>query len=212
MKNFLLLFCLIFGVFFSLPDESRAQWIQTNGPEGGQVNCFAVSGANIFAGGLGGVFLSTNNGTNWTPFDTGLVNRATILSLIVSDTHIFAGTDGIGVWRRPLSDIITSVESFSSEQPLHFSLEQNYPNPFNPSTKIKFDLPKAGKVKIEVFNLLGRKIETLLNKHMSSGSHEIEFTKTNLPSGVYLYRIEAGDPSTGSGQRFQEVRKMILLR
>lgn len=88
--------------------------------------------------------------------------------------------------------------------PVIYTLKQNYPNPFNPSTKIKFTLPKSEKVKIEVFNLLGQKIETLLNNKMPAGSHEIEFTAKNLPSGVYLYRIETDG--------FKEVRKMILLK
>ena len=81
---------------------------------------------------------------------------------------------------------------------------QNYPNPFNPSTKIKYDLPKAGKVKIEIFNILCQKIVTLLNKFIPAGTHEVEFTAKDLPSGVYMYRIEAGE--------FQEVKKMILLK
>jgi len=91
-------------------------------------------------------------------------------------------------------------------------LSQNFPNPFNPSTNIKFTLPTSSKVKIEILNLLGQNITTLVNKQMLVGSHEVEFTANNLPGGIYLYRIEAGDPSTGSGQGFQEVRKMILLK
>ncbi len=87
---------------------------------------------------------------------------------------------------------------------LEFKFFQNYPNPFNPTTKIKFDIQKLEKVKIEVFNLLGQKITTLLNKQMPAGSHEAEFTAMDLPSGVYLYRIEAGE--------YNEVKKMILLR
>jgi len=85
-----------------------------------------------------------------------------------------------------------------------FRLFQNFPNPFNPTTKIKYELPKSEKVKIEIFNLLGQKIETLLNKQMPTGIHKIEFNGQKLPSGVYLYRIEAG--------KFQYIRKMILLR
>ena len=88
--------------------------------------------------------------------------------------------------------------------PLEFSLKQNYPNPFNPSTKIKFTLKKREIVTIEVFNALGQKIETLLNNAMNAGQHEIEFTGKNLSSGLYLYRIQAG--------QFQDVKKMVLLR
>jgi M6 family metalloprotease-like protein len=91
-----------------------------------------------------------------------------------------------------------------------FILFQNYPNPFNPSTKIKYSLPKPEKVKIEIFNLLGQKIETLLNKPMPAGSFEVEFTANDLPSGVYLYRIVVD--SYGEAGEFQEVKKMILLK
>ncbi len=87
----------------------QAQWIRTNGPYGGNVNCFAVNGSHLFAGSYyGGVFLSTNNGANWTPVNTGLTNTR-VFSLAVSHLSLFAGTDG-GVWRRPLSEIITAVK------------------------------------------------------------------------------------------------------
>jgi type IX secretion system substrate protein len=99
---------------------------------------------------------------------------------------------------------ITGIDIKDDNLPKEFTLTQNFPNPFNPSTKIRYTLSKSEKVKIEVFNLLGQKIKTLLNKQMPSGSHEVEFTAKDLPSGVYLYRIEAGD--------FQEVKKMIIMK
>jgi len=105
-----------------------------------------------------------------------------------------------------------SVISEPETVPQSIELFQNYPNPFNPTTKIKFEIPKSENVKIEVFNMIGQKVGNLLNKQMPSGSHEVEFIANDLPNGVYLYRIEAGDPSTGSGQRFQEVKKMILIK
>ncbi len=85
-----------------------------------------------------------------------------------------------------------------------YSLSQNYPNPFNPATKIKFTLPKPEAVKIEVYNLIGQNIKTLLNKPMPTGNHEVEFDAQNLSSGIYYYKIEAGE--------FQDVKKMILLK
>ena len=88
--------------------------------------------------------------------------------------------------------------------PNKYSLSQNYPNPFNPSTKIKFTLPKKEFVTLEVFNTIGQKIETLLNQVMKTGQHEVEFDAQNLSSGIYYYRIEAGE--------FQDVKKMVLLR
>lgn len=88
--------------------------------------------------------------------------------------------------------------------PGKFSLYQNYPNPFNPSTTIEYDLPKSADVKIEVFNIAGQKIRTLLNEKMAAGSHQVEFNAQNLSSGIYFYKIEAG--------KFQDVKKMILLK
>jgi hypothetical protein len=88
--------------------------------------------------------------------------------------------------------------------PDEYFLHQNYPNPFNPYTKIKFALPKPETVKIEVYNLVGQKIETLLKKSMPAGNHKVEFNAQNLSSGIYFYKIEAGE--------FQDVKKMILLR
>ena len=85
-----------------------------------------------------------------------------------------------------------------------FELNQNYPNPFNPSTKITFNLPKTEIVRIEIYNTLGQKIETLLNKPMTTGYNLVEFNGKNLSGGVYFYRIEAGE--------FQDVKKMILLK
>ena len=102
-------------------------------------------------------------------------------------------------------EFVTGSEKESSGViPEGFKLFQNYPNPFNPTTKIKYTLPKPELVKIEVFNLLGQKITTLLNKQIESGSHEVEFTAKNLPSGIYYYRISAGE--------FQQVKKMVLLK
>ena len=94
---------------------------------------------------------------------------------------------------------------------ISYDIKQNYPNPFNPSTKIKYSLPKAEKVKIDVYNTLGQKIETLLNKSMPAGYHEIEFNAQNLPSAIYFYRIKVGDPARRTGD-CQDVKKMILLK
>jgi hypothetical protein len=85
-----------------------------------------------------------------------------------------------------------------------FILSHNYPNPFNPSTIIEFDIPKATNVKIEVYNMAGQKIETLLSRRMPAGHHEVDFNAQKLSSGIYFYRIEAGE--------FQDVKKMILIK
>ncbi|RMF62898.1 MAG: T9SS C-terminal target domain-containing protein, partial [Calditrichaeota bacterium] len=99
----------------------------------------------------------------------------------------------------------TSVGSASSSQiPQRFVLSQNYPNPFNPGTRISFGLPEAAHVKLEVYNLLGQRVETLLDERKPAGFHEVDFNARGLPGGVYFYRLRT--------DRFTRVKKMILVK
>ena len=81
---------------------------------------------------------------------------------------------------------------------------QNYPNPFNPTTTIEFALPKIERVTLEVFNVLGQQVATLLSEKLNPGVHKYEWQTNNLPSGIYYCRLQVGE--------FEQVRKMILLR
>ena len=88
--------------------------------------------------------------------------------------------------------------------PRNFSLEQNYPNPFNPLTQISFSLPKSAHVSLEVFNTLGEKVTEIINENFSQGKHTVQFNASDLSSGVYFYRLRAGN--------FRQVKKMILMQ
>ena len=118
-----------------------------------------------------------------------------------------------------------------SQQELNYNLYSNYPNPFNPTTKIKYSIPtspqsppyqggeaKQGRfVQLKVYDALGKEVATLVNEEQTAGEYEVEFSAIggdvwNLPSGVYFYRLQAGDPSTGSGQVFIQTKKMLLLK
>jgi hypothetical protein len=96
------------------------------------------------------------------------------------------------------------VDIATDRSPFTFALLQNYPNPFNPSTKITFTLPKPEHSTLAVYNTLGQRVATLLNTKMTAGSHDVTFDASALPSGIYFYRIQAGE--------FSQVRKMMLLR
>jgi len=96
--------------------------------------------------------------------------------------------------------------------PREFDLYQNYPNPFNPTTVIEFALPVKSKVELSVYNLLGEKIVTLVNEERDAGNHQVLFNAINLSSGIYFYKLQAGDPSASSGQSFVQTKKMILLK
>lgn len=96
-----------------------------------------------------------------------------------------------------------SVEN-TSDIPSAYTLAQNYPNPFNPSTSIRFALPKSSNVILKVYAITGEVVATLANGNMNEGWHEVKFNASNLASGVYVYRIEAGD--------FAFTRKMLLMK
>jgi hypothetical protein len=101
-------------------------------------------------------------------------------------------------------DRITNSKADNSI-PLKFNLSQNYPNPFNPVTKIKYELPRNINVTIKVYDLLGREVTTLINNEFrNAGNYEIEWNGSNYASGVYFYRIQAGD--------FTDVKKMVLIK
>ncbi|MEJ2636576.1 MAG: T9SS type A sorting domain-containing protein [Calditrichia bacterium] len=85
-----------------------------------------------------------------------------------------------------------------------FKLNQNYPNPFNPTTTISYSIAKSGKVRIDIYNLLGEKVAELVNKVQQPGDYQIKFDGSNLASGMYFYRI--------SSQNFTQIKKMILFK
>ena len=106
-------------------------------------------------------------------------------------------------------DPTTDIELIDNALPQTYSLEQNYPNPFNPTTTIKFAIPQQGNVKIEVYDIMGKLVNTLINKDMNSGSYTVTWDGKNnsgqqVVSGVYLYKIQS--------ENFIAVKKMILLK
>ncbi len=100
--------------------------------------------------------------------------------------------------------LTSAVEPIQNSLPTTFNLEQNYPNPFNPTTVIRFSLPSDELVSLKIYNVLGQEVQTLLNKQMRAGSYNVDFNATKLSSGVYFYRIEAGN--------YNVTKKMLLIK
>jgi len=103
-----------------------------------------------------------------------------------------------------LAEDLTGIEDIKSIIPMEYLLSQNYPNPFNAQTIIKYNLPEASQVNIEIFDLLGRKVASLVDEKQTSGIHQVIWNADNAPSGMYFYRLQAGDKI--------ETKSMTLLK
>ncbi len=88
--------------------------------------------------------------------------------------------------------------------PINYSLSQNYPNPFNPTTTIKYQIPELSFVTLKVYDVLGKEVTTLVNEEKPAGEYEVKFNATGLPSGIYFYRLHAGN--------YVETKKMVLMK
>jgi hypothetical protein len=116
------------------------------------------------------------------------------------------------VYYGRITPIPVAIDVRAQKTANNFSLTQNYPNPFNPSTTIKFNLLKTSEVTLKIFTILGEEVVTLLSASLPAGSHSVEWDASNLASGVYLYRLQVGDPSQNPRPGYVETRKMVLMK
>lgn len=195
----------IHGSMYYSTDDGQ-NWTNTGldnyiGLSGCDIKSILSVGDKIFVGTNGlGVFLYTSNGSGWA--NVGLESKAAWQLIIVGDEMIAATS--FGVWKRPLSEMITNVEEQTNSGQPNYFLHQNYPNPFNPITTINYSLPNSVFVKLVVFNSIGQEIAKLVNETIAAGNHKVEFDASNLSSGIYFYKLQAGS--------FVETKKMILLK
>lgn len=148
-------------------------------------------------------FLSTDNGANFSTYSSGGGAGA---GMIVPDRSTLINMMTGGLYKMNIVySVVTEVsENISNITPKRFNLYQNYPNPFNPSTKIKYDLPKSGIVKLSIYDNLGREIQTLSNGYKNSGVYEINFDGNKLSTGVYFYRLTTSE--------FTVTKRMLLVK
>jgi hypothetical protein len=121
----------------------------------------------------------------------------------VSATNV-GGTSSYSAERTFTTIVASAVEQLDGTITTEFALRQNFPNPFNPSTTIRYSLPHKSAVQLTVFNTLGQQVALLQNGEQEAGYHEVKFDGTGLSSGVYFYRIQAGE--------FVQSRKSLLVR
>lgn len=136
----------------------------------------------------------------------GITYQQSLETFIASELRSGINNDNypVGGESRIINGVLTSIDDFATEMPLNFELAQNYPNPFNPTTTISYTIPQSTQVRLAIFNMLGQKVMTLVDSNQSAGTYSIPFNATNLSTGLYVYRIEAGT--------YVATKKMMLLK
>ena len=161
-----------------------------------------------------GVLLQTNTTTNVMPTGSGFkvggystssyaLNAGGKMDEFRLYNRALTQAEISATWNHELPWTVTNVEPVSNV-PDKFYLNQNYPNPFNPSTSIKYGLKKQSNVEINIYDALGRLIKTLVKGNQQAGNYEVVFNAQEFSSGLYFYRITAGE--------FREIKKMVLIK
>jgi photosystem II stability/assembly factor-like uncharacterized protein len=157
----------------------------------------------------GNIWMSTNNGITWNniSFLPGVGNpwgSSDLRSLITYNEKLFVGTYGKSIHSKKINQIITDAGKNNPYIPDGFALMQNFPNPFNANTIIKYTIKDSKQVTLKVYDIRGLEVKTLVNQMQTAGTYEINFDGSNLSSGIYFYRIYAGD--------FENIKKMMLIK
>ena len=161
---------------------------------------YIISGDNNYSDNSGGSAFSLDAGNKWTKIDDGNYYAP----CFSSPSNGWCSHYGSGSVYK-FSGTLTSVQKGTNNGfSTSYSLEQNYPNPFNPSTTIKFGIKERVGVKITILNSIGEEINTILNEEKEPGQHQVNFSAPSLASGVYFYKINAGN--------YSSIKKMILLK
>ena len=181
------------GTSWSVTDN-----IVTSGTSG---NYFINKDTGWCSGGSGKIIRTNNGGLNWTYQNTSTANHLSSVYFVDEYSGWAVGNGGTVI--KTITGGLTSV-SQSELFVNSFLLGQNYPNPFNPVTNLEFWISDLGFVSLKVYDVTGKEVQTLVNENLSAGNYKVEFDGSDLPSGVYFYKLEAGD--------FNETMRMVLLK
>lgn len=190
------------GTPFSKSTNGGYNWSTVSAQPGSMRGCSLDLAGNIYINGNGGVFKSTNDGLSFT--NTGVTASGN--QIVSHGNKMYAAVTGSttgGVWIYT-DTTLTSVIPVTTGIPKNFELKQNYPNPFNPSTIIRFSLSVVSNTMLKVYDVTGREVQTLVNEKLQPGTYETSFDGSKFTSGVYFYKITAGD--------FTVTKKLLLVK
>ncbi len=180
------------GAFCSTNNGLSWNDLNTSGLSGAYLYDFAFSGTSIFAGTNVGAFRSTNDGASWTSIMEGLPDSTHCYAFIITGGYIYTATYRNNVWKRPLSEVITSAERYPVESTTEFSLDGNYPNPVRTTTRISFRLATRSLVRLNVHDMYGRVVDELVCEELPAGLHTREWSAARMRTGTYFIRLQAG--------------------
>ncbi len=187
------------GGLFALPGPDQT-WSYVG--LGQPITALAVDrSGSVYAGTANGVSRFCNN--VWTTLNNDGLGPSGVTALAVdSSGHLLAATNNDGFYQTTI--LTAAPKDPSVTKPSEYTLDQNYPNPFNPATTIRYGLPQRSHVILTAFNTLGQQIATLVRGEQEAGYHEVNFDASALSSGVYFYRLQAGD--------YVVTKKLLLIR
>ena len=163
---------------------------------------FIDNNTGWLVGNNGKIIYTDNGAVNWFSQNSGINSNLNAVFFVNSSIGYTCGANGVIL--KTTNGGITAVHQTGNEIPEKYSLSQNYPNPFNPATQISFDIPKTSIVNLTFYDAIGRVIAQLVNQQLAPGSYKVEWDASNYPSGVYYYRLQAGE--------FVRTNKMVLLK
>lgn len=172
------------GVFRST--DSSVSWNQINiGLQDTNVATLATTGNRLFAATPSGVFFSNDLGTRWKDMSEGLPAHPGVLSLLVNGNFLFAGTDSLGLWERPLTDFPPVVQSGVNPNRDQLATISCYPNPFSQSTEISLSSPDVESANVSIVNLIGQQVAQIYSGPLSLGSHSFIWSNPLVADGLY---------------------------
>jgi len=191
------------GTQLLMTNNSGVNWTAVTSPGTGNVSGITGSAtAYWFVRQAGAIYRTTDNGVSFSTDYTAPAGTYTHIQKAATGSRMWAVRNNGGV-SSSLSTV--GIEPISGEIPVNFALSQNYPNPFNPATIINFSIPASSIVSLKIYDIAGREVDVIANNvMMSAGTYSVNYSADRLSSGVYFYRIIAGE--------FTETKKMVLTR